>query len=142
MVRRQIRVKVNETWHTVEVEDPPRYPFQIIVDGQTIQVEVEAEASQPSARSARPTPASSGKNVGLTGITQDDEKIIRSPMPGRIVSVSVKIWDAVEPGREMCILETMKMEQSVLFSHKGAVRAVFVRPGQIVAVGDPIVQLE
>lgn len=143
MVKRQIRVKVKDAWHTVEVEDPPHYPFQIVVDGETIQVEVEAEGAPVTARPARSTPTPGvGESVGLRGITQEDEKIIRSPMPGRIVSVSVKVWDPVEPGKEICILETMKMEQSILLSRKGTVRAVFIRPGQNVAAGDPLVQLE
>ncbi|MBI4310843.1 MAG: hypothetical protein HY681_03585 [Chloroflexi bacterium] len=143
MVKRLIRVKVKDVWHTVEVEDPPRYPFQIIVDGEAIQVEVEAEGAEALPRPARPSSAAgAGKNVGLTGISQEGERIIRAPMPGRIVSVSVKVWDRVEPGKEVCVLETMKMEQSVLLARAGAVRAVFIRPGQIVAVGDPLIQME
>lgn len=142
MVKKQLRVKINDTWHTVEVEDPPHYPFEIVVDGETIQVEVDTESASVPARSSRPSPTPSGKTVGLTGITQEDERIVRCPMPGRIVSIAVKVWDTVEPGRELCVLETMKMEQSVLFSHNGIVRAVFIRPGQNVAAGDPLVQLE
>ena len=63
-------------------------------------------------------------------------------MPGRIVAVAVKVWDQAESGKEICIMETMKMEQSILLSRKGTVRAVFIRPGQNVAAGDPLIQLE
>ncbi|MBI4201507.1 MAG: hypothetical protein HY532_00130 [Chloroflexi bacterium] len=141
MVKRLIRVKVRDTWHTVEVEDPPHYPFQIVVDGETIQVEVEPEGTA-SGRAARLAPSAGARSVGLTGIIQEDERIIRAPMPGRVVSVSSKVWDRMEAGSEICILETMKMEQSVLVARRGTVRAVFIRPGQNVAAGDPLVQLE
>lgn len=143
MVKRQIKVKVNDAWHIVEVEDPPHYPFQIVVDGETIQVEVEAEGASASPKAPRPASASgAGKAIGLTGISQEDERIIRAPMPGRIVSVSLKVWDRAESGKEICMLETMKMEQSILLSRRGIVRAVFIRPGQNVAAGDPLIQLE
>ncbi|MBI4339921.1 MAG: hypothetical protein HY680_08215 [Chloroflexi bacterium] len=142
-MKRQIRVKVKDAWHIVEVDDPPQYPFQIVVDGEAITVEVDAQGISGPPRPSRPAPApAQARVVGLVGITQENEKIIRSPMPGRIVSVSVKVWDQVEPNKELCILETMKMEQSILMSRQGTVRAVFIRPGQNVAAGDPLIQLE
>ena len=63
-------------------------------------------------------------------------------MPGRIVSVSVVVWAEMKAGDSVCVLETMKMEQSILISHSDTVRAVFVREGQNVAAGDPLIQLE
>lgn len=146
-MRRQIRVKIHDLWHTVEVEEPVTYPFKVVVDGEPVEVEIDAQGIGSSSSAARPTgpppeQPSPPENVGLTGLTQENEKIIRSPMPGRIVSVSVRVWNELEAGAEICILETMKMEQSILMSHNGTVRAVFVEAGQNVAAGDPLVQLE
>ena len=137
---RQIRVKVRGKWHTVEVEEPQRHPFQVTVDGETLEVEVEP--GDASSISGRPTAAEAAGPVGLAAITGEDNRIIRSPMPGRIVAVSVKVWDLVTPGMEVCILETMKMEQSVRVSHRGTIRAVFIQPGLNVSLGDPLIQLE
>ncbi len=140
MVKRQIRVKIKGTWHTVEVEEPQRYPFQVVVDGEAMSVEVDSGpvaspvGKRPPAREATGPP-------GLSAITQEDRKIIRSPMPGRIVSVTVNVWAELEAGAEVCVLETMKMEQSVKLAHDGTVRAVFVHPGQSVAAGTPLIQL-
>ena len=143
-MKRQIRIKVRGKWHTVEVEEPQRYPFQVTVDGEVMEVEVEVGPQQrdPASPSSRPQPAEPTGPVGLTAITQEDQKIIRSPMPGRIVSISVNVWDQVTPVTELCVLETMKMEQSVRFSQQGIIRAVFVHPGQSVSVGEPLIQLE
>ncbi len=63
-------------------------------------------------------------------------------MPGVIVSVSIKVWDEVKPGSEICVMETMKMEQSVQVSREGVVRAVFIEAGDSVAAGDPLIQVE
>ena len=140
MVKRQIRVKVKGTWHTVEVEEPQKYPLQVVVDGEAMSVEVES-GSIASPASRRPSTRESPGSPGLAAITQEDRKIIRSPMPGRIVSVTANVWDELEAGAEVCILETMKMEQSVKLANDGTVRAVFVQPGQSVVAGTPLIQL-
>ena len=62
-------------------------------------------------------------------------------MSGRIVSLSVKVWDEVESGTEVCVLEAMKMEQSVRLSQSGTIRAVFVQPDETVAAGTPLIQI-
>ena len=143
-MKRQIRVKVRGKWHTVEVEEPQRYPFQVTVDGEVMDVEVEVGQQQwdPASTSSKPPAAEPAGPVGLNAITQEDQKIIRSPMPGRIVSISVDVWDQVTSGTELCVLETMKMEQSIRLSQQGVIRAVFIHPGQNVSVGEPLIQLE
>ncbi|MFH1141121.1 MAG: biotin/lipoyl-containing protein [Chloroflexota bacterium] len=141
-MKREIRVKVRGKWHTVEVADPQRYPFHVTVDGEVMEVEVERQTGVSTPQEDRPKPAGPAGSVGLSAITQQGQKIVRSPMPGRIVSVSVKVWDEVAPGAEVCILETMKMEQSVRVPQKGTVRAVFIRQGQNVSAGEPLLQLD
>ncbi len=143
MVTRRIRVRVRGNWHTVEVSEPLRYPLRVIVDGEALEVEVEPEEETTSPAADATAPSSKPPEpVGLRGITESDSHIVRSPMPGRIVAVSVKVWDELTPGAEICILETMKMEQSVQVSRDGTVRAVFIEPGSSVAAGDPLIQLE
>lgn len=137
-MKRQINVRVRGKWHTVEVEEPQQYPFKVTIDGEVLEVEVEV----PQEVVARPTRREETGSIGLSAIAQEDEKLIRSPMPGQIVTVSVDVWSEVASGTEVCILETMKMEQSILASRSGTVRAVFIHPGQSVAAGDPLIQLE
>ena len=141
MVKRQVRVKVKGKWHTVEVEDSHRQPFQVIVDGETLEVEVRPGPGTSASTVEQPATSAAVGPVGLSAITQGDRRIIRSPMPGRIVSVSVKVWDEVTPISELCVLETMKMEQSIRLSQQGIIRAVFIEPGQTVAAGEPLIQL-
>ena len=105
-----------------------------------MSVEVET-GSVASPAGSRPPPREAARSPGLSAITQEDRKIIRSPMPGRIVSITANVWDELEAGAEVCILETMKMEQSVKLANDGTVRAVFVQPGQSVVTGTPLIQL-
>ena len=146
MVARRIRVKVRGKWHTVEVPDPEQHPLHVIVDGEPIEVEIEPDsqgANLARARPAsRPQPTQTDVPMGLQGIIESDSKLVRSPMPGRIVSVSIEVWDKLSAGAELCILETMKMEQSIQISREGTVRAVFIETNHNVAAGDPLIQLD
>ena len=143
MVARRIRVKVRGNWHTVEIPDPDRYPIQVIVDGESLEVEIEPDSPKVDPdRTKQASPLQTGIPVGLQGIIESDSKLVRCPMPGRIVSVPIKVWDKLSVGSELCVLETMKMEQSIQISREGTVRAVFIEPGHSIAAGEPLIQLE
>lgn len=107
-------------------------------------MEVEVDTSALISQSPKPPvpPTSQAGPIGLQGIIESGSKIVRSPMPGRIVAVSVQVWDRISAGTEVCIIETMKMEQSIQISIDGAVRAVFIEPGSNVNAGEPLIQLE
>ncbi|MGH0151756.1 UNVERIFIED_CONTAM: hypothetical protein FKN15_023175, partial [Acipenser sinensis] len=46
-------------------------------------------------------------------VPEDTSSILRSPMPGTVVTVSVKPGDAVAEGQEICVIEAMKMQNSM-----------------------------
>jgi len=71
-----------------------------------------------------------------------NDDILRSPMPGRVMSILVRPGDAVSAGDEVCVVEAMKMEQSILAHRDGVVKAVFVQPLDSVNANDPLVELE
>jgi len=72
----------------------------------------------------------------------DLSKMVVSPMPGAVVSVSVKPGDQVVPGQEVCVVEAMKMQNALYVQTAGKVKAVFAKPGATVSGGDPLVELE
>ena len=63
-------------------------------------------------------------------------------MPGTILSVLVGVGDQVVTGDTICILEAMKMQQSLRADWSGMVKAVYVDVGQQVLNGTPILELE
>jgi acetyl/propionyl-CoA carboxylase alpha subunit/acetyl-CoA carboxylase carboxyltransferase component len=67
---------------------------------------------------------------------------IVAPMQSKVVMVSVGDSDPVRPGQPVAIVEAMKMEIVVTADDGGIVRAIAVRPGDIVMPGDPLVFLE
>ncbi len=62
-------------------------------------------------------------------------------MPGTILSVDVKVGQAVEPGQVVCVLEAMKMKNPIRAASTGTVTEIAVQPGQSVAYGDLLVNL-
>jgi len=56
--------------------------------------------------------------------------LIRAPMPGSIVSVNVKAGDTVSKGQTLLVMESMKMETTLVAPRDGAVAEVQYEKGQ------------
>ena len=67
---------------------------------------------------------------------------IRSPMPGRIVSVTAKAGDKVAKGAALITLEAMKMEHALTAPFDGTVAEVKAATGDQVAEGVLLVRLD
>ncbi|MDQ0462821.1 propionyl-CoA carboxylase alpha chain/3-methylcrotonyl-CoA carboxylase alpha subunit [Caulobacter ginsengisoli] len=67
---------------------------------------------------------------------------IRSPMPGKIVSVSVKVGDKVTKGQPLLVLEAMKMEHAMTAPFDGVVAELNATPGGQVSEGVVLAKLE
>jgi biotin carboxyl carrier protein len=63
-------------------------------------------------------------------------------MPGRVISVLVGPGDRVSQGDEVCVVEAMKMEQSIRATRDGVVKTVHVQPMDPVKANDPLIELE
>ncbi len=152
-----VKVKVEGKWYTVEVGDLTRRPVKVVVDGHTIEVDVEVEVSQPdlssqrraarpSAPIAQPVPLASrpvSRPAGaIVGSTPGATKLFRTPLPGTILSIEVNPGDQVVTGDPVCVLEAMKMQQTLRADWSGVVKEVMVAVGQQVLAGAPIVELE
>jgi acetyl-CoA/propionyl-CoA carboxylase biotin carboxyl carrier protein len=68
--------------------------------------------------------------------------ILRSPMPGTVLSVAVAEGDQVSAGQPLVVIEAMKMEHSVRAPFDGVVAAVVVKAGATVGVDEPLVTVE
>ena len=158
----KLRIKIGDSWHDVEVLDLDADPIEVIVDGEPVQVEfpdagqeaVGPPAAAPAIRAGKPVPmverretrpdsrAPAGPSAPEQAPAAGPTKVFSSPMPGIIVSVSVDRGDQVVPGDEVCVLEAMKMQQTLRADWAGIVREVHVQSGQQVQGGDRIVTLE
>ncbi len=67
---------------------------------------------------------------------------IEVPMPGKILSVKVKVGDTVKEDDEICILEAMKMENPIVSPVSGKVIEIKVAPNQMVESGQVVAVIE
>ncbi len=65
-----------------------------------------------------------------------------SPMPGKILKVSVKVGDLVKKGTEVVIIEAMKMEHSVKAVTEGVVEEIFYNDGDLVDGGVELLRIK
>uniref|UniRef100_A0A4X1UHE9 Propionyl-CoA carboxylase alpha chain, mitochondrial n=1 Tax=Sus scrofa TaxID=9823 RepID=A0A4X1UHE9_PIG len=78
----------------------------------------------------------------LEKAAEDTSSILHSPMPGVVVAVSVKPGDLVAEGQEICVIEAMKMQNSMTAGKTGKVKSVHCKAGDTVGEGDLLVELE
>ncbi|MYA50693.1 MAG: hypothetical protein F4045_05510 [Chloroflexi bacterium] len=137
---KRMRVRVNDDWYDVEIADLFQNPVEVVVDGETYMVEVgnPGDVGVPARRSA----TRKAELPGLRGMTQGDERVIRCPLPGKIVSVTVTKGQELEAGDEICLLESMKMEQSVRMARSGVVKGVKIKKDQAVEAGQPLLEIQ
>ena len=76
-------------------------------------------------------------NDDLTG-----QLTVRADMPARLVQFDVAVGDLVPAGRQVAVLEAMKMEHLLLATHAGRVLALEAAPGDYLAEGQLLIVLE
>uniref|UniRef100_A0A8C6FHZ0 Propionyl-CoA carboxylase alpha chain, mitochondrial n=1 Tax=Moschus moschiferus TaxID=68415 RepID=A0A8C6FHZ0_MOSMO len=81
-------------------------------------------------------------NFMLEKAAEDTSSVLRSPMPGVVVAISVKPGDLVAEGQEICVIEAMKMQNSMTAGKTGKVKSVHCKAGDTVGEGDLLVELE
>jgi biotin carboxyl carrier protein len=136
----QFRIRIGKRWFAIGVEQHGGLIKRVLVDSHPVDVEVEETSSTRWKPAAHQQGVSS--SVHESAVEMEEDRRIVSPMPGRVISVAVGVGDLVSDGDELCVVEAMKMEQSMRSSIGGVVKAIHVVPGQNVATGDLLVELE
>ena len=106
--------------------------FSIEIDGKRFDVRAR-EKLDSVVRPSKPKPPESTGHLGGGGTD-----VLTAPMQGTIVKVLVKEGQEVQAGEVICVLEAMKMENSILAHGPGKVESIKVEAGQSVQSGAPI----
>jgi biotin carboxyl carrier protein len=70
------------------------------------------------------------------------EKIITTPMPGKVVRIPVSEGDEVTKGTTVIVISAMKMESDYRSSIDGVVKKIFVNEGDSIAANQPLIEIE
>jgi biotin carboxyl carrier protein len=136
----KITVKINDSSYDVEVGDINARPIQATLNGETFEVWPEESVLESIApalitTTEKPGPAPATRSNPAPQSGGDTSKAISAPIPGVIISVSAKVGDNISPGQEVCILEAMKMKNSIKSTRTGKISTVRINPGDHVQHG-------
>jgi len=80
--------------------------------------------------------------LGLDKVKVRKLQQLKSPMPGRIVSISVNVGDEVQVGDPLLTLEAMKMENVLKSEGVGTVKSIEVAAQEVVDKGAVLISFE
>ena len=126
-MKRKFIVRVGDKTYPVEVEEVQEETTQapvarpVVIESQTAPSEV---TPHPQARVETATGA------------------IRSPLPGKVVSIKCSVGDSVKAGDTVLVLESMKMENAIMAPKSGRVKEIPVAEGANVALDDVLLVIE
>lgn len=127
-------ITVNGNVYNVTVEEGGAGSTQVAPKAAPVKVaEASApiEAPAPVAKAA-PVVEKSG-NAG--------SKVINAAIPGKVVSIDVKVGQEVKSGDTVAVLEAMKMEIPVVSGESGVVVSIETSAGNHIEAGDSLITL-
>lgn len=144
---KEYKYTINGTEYKVAVGDVEGNVAQVEVNGIPYKVELaEQTVAKPLAKTPKAASAprtATGEKVitkaasGLTGT-----HVVKAPLPGVVVSISVKVGDTVKAADTVVMLEAMKMENAIHAGRDGKVSSINVNPGDSVLDGAALITLE
>lgn len=121
-----------------------------VTEGQSVNqgdllVEMVADAVAAPAAAAAPAPkaapAPAAAPAPVAPKVAAGAKVVEAPLPGTITKVLVKPGQALKAGETVCMMEAMKMENSITVEFAGTVKSVLVEVGAQVQSGQALVEL-
>ena len=144
---KEYKYKINGNTYKVAVGDIDDNIAQVEVNGIPYNVELERAAApvtvvnKPRAAAA-PRTASGEKVIAKPAAAPAGGFVVKAPLPGVILSISVKVGDTVKAADTVAMLEAMKMENAIRAGRDGKVTAINAQPGNSVLEGAAIITIE
>ncbi|MBR3646541.1 MAG: biotin/lipoyl-binding protein [Lachnospiraceae bacterium] len=119
--------------------------YTITVNGNVYDVTVEetgATASTPVRTTAAPKAAPTAAPKAQAASGSAGSVKISAPMPGKVLSISASVGQAVKKGDTILVFEAMKMENSLVAPQDGTVASIDVAVNDTFEAGVAIASLK
>lgn len=115
------RVTLDQASETVTLVKTATGYWFLTSDGESFEVKTVVKAAQ----SAKAAVA---------------EKLVKSPIPGKLIKMDLKEGDEVEAGAVLVVLESMKMEHMIRAAASGRIVKIHKSAGEFVSAGDLLIE--
>jgi biotin carboxyl carrier protein len=144
------QVNINGTTYDINFEEVSGHRvFSVLVDGNSFEVHIsedeelwnvllrgrlyQAEVIDEREKRLR--------DAAGEGVESSGEYTLKSPMPGLVIKVAVKVGDTIKNGDVLLILESKKMQNELKSPQDGVVTAVNITEGASVEQKEPLIIL-
>ncbi|MDR0893279.1 MAG: biotin/lipoyl-binding protein [Mediterranea sp.] len=144
MKEKKYKYTINGNIYKVTIGDIDENIAEVEVNGTKYKVEMEAKPKTTAKPIVRPMPNSptAPTDKVTKPAVKSSKSGVKSPLPGVILDLKVKVGDTVKRGQTIIILEAMKMENNINADKDGTVTAVNVNKGDSVLEGTDLVIIE
>ena len=140
---KEYKYKINGNTYKVTIGDIDENIAHVEVNGTPYKVEMEKAPKVVVKPVTRPTtPAPAPTPVVKPAAPSTGKSGVKSPLPGVILDIKVKVGDAVKRGQTIIILEAMKMENNMNADKEGTITAINVNKVDSVLEGNDLVIIE
>ncbi len=130
MDSREIEFVLDQKYHKVKYLDSTTSKMNLVVDGVLITLNKHANLDEIVY-----------KNLGSAG-PKDSELALKSPIPGKVISIALKKGASVKKGDVVCVLESMKMQVAIKAHKDGKIKSIKIKKGGSVAKNGVIAEIE
>jgi biotin carboxyl carrier protein len=141
-------VTIDGVRHSVDSMALKSGAFSLLIDHRSYMVDVRSDGDRHRVDLA-------GRTIDVTlvdtlrhgGVALEEEgdggpQELRAMMPGKVVTVLVKVGDEVAKDHGILVVEAMKMENELRAPSAGVVKEILVQPGQPVEAGEVLARIE
>jgi len=117
-------------YHNVNYLENQTGEMKIVLDGVSLTINKNSKLDKIVYKSSGGADASSA------------QKNLKSQIPGKVVSIEVKVGDKIKKDDVVCVLESMKMQVSVKSHKDGEVKNLKIKEGNSVNKNDILAEIE
>jgi len=145
---KKFNFKINGNSYEVKIDSLEDDLASVQVNGIAYSVELEKKSSVAKTpklvRSVAVPTTDSSQSIAKTSNPSAPKGggTIKSPLPGVILKLHVKVGDTVNLSQELITLEAMKMENSIQADKAGVVEAIHFNTNDAVMEGDVLITIK
>jgi biotin carboxyl carrier protein len=137
-------IKIGDQTFSVDIDDLDARPVKVLVDGETVELWPEEKPAVVQPMRAADKTSDKPESIPCPPESQPrpvvSARSVTAPIPGVIIEIKTAVGQTVKRGDLLCILEAMKMKNSIRAGRDGVIGSIQVNIGDQVRHGQSLVE--